>query len=406
MDNDLLEATRLTAAVREALGRGRFLVAKNDMLEAGHEVYAGDAYAVGLHEEWVEYVCARCFTVSSDQLAVSCTQCKRAFYCSVACRDLHRQEDGPGTVAHRWVCEGWRALLPAEEVDVDHAHLRIALEILAQRHAPTSCEDQAGSLSPLPSHCDSAPRRQGGAVASKPSRGGTLAEEFGRLQHQLPNGADGSASTKEQQEGGAEGSALAKAVADAAAYHWCEDVREAVLACGLWAESVSSEELSDAVLLAIRDRVNINGFDCCTDVHLGASIGTCVYLGGATLFNHDCEPNCEVIHGVPSLRIRTTRSVSQEEPLTLAYVHTTDGRAERRKRLRHQYGFECNCRRCAAEAPRTPPTWLLEMHQRGTHYVVAIGVAVGTSGYGGFGCALLGLLMYFVIYCKVLRYPL
>ena len=70
----------------------------------------------------------------------------------------------------------------------------------------------------------------------------------------------------------------------------------------------------------------------------------------ASIFNHSCRPNC--VKFQPSKfnsksEIWTTRSVSKGESFTISYLHPAEQhRALRRKRLRHQFLFTCECERC------------------------------------------------------------
>lgn len=73
-----------------------------------------------------------------------------------------------------------------------------------------------------------------------------------------------------------------------------------------------------------------------------------VYVLLSTM-NHSCEPSAEMLFGDTStVTLKTRRKVSGGEPLTLAYVSTELGVAERREKLRHWF-FECDCARCEAE---------------------------------------------------------
>jgi hypothetical protein len=73
----------------------------------------------------------------------------------------------------------------------------------------------------------------------------------------------------------------------------------------------------------------------------------------ASIFNHSCRPNC--IKFQPSKsnsksEIWTTRHVEKGEPFTISYLHPAEQHGKlRRKRLSHQFLFECACDRCCEE---------------------------------------------------------
>ena len=166
---------------------------------------------------------------------------------------------------------------------------------------------------------------------------------------------------------------------------WCES--RGVRSYALLAELYPPAELSEA----------------------NARFTTGIYLGGATLFNHSCEPNCEVTQAVPSLSVTTTTAVAKGTPLTISYLeHARElGVRPRQARLQAQYGFTCTCARCVADEerlrPRTPWRWLANCHRRGDHYVVAVGMY---AAYVPVPLCILSLVLYFFLWTKVFRFPL
>ena len=138
-------------------------------------------------------------------------------------------------------------------------------------------------------------------------------------------------------------------------------------------------------------------------------MGTALFLGGATLFNHSCSPNCEVEQLMPSLRVATLRDVEAAEPLTVSYLEQVAHMPVRMRqaRLQGQYGFACRCPRCVLELekikPRTPPKWLANCHRRGDHYLVAVAMYAANVPLH---ICFLTLLIYFVMWVRVCRFPL
>ena len=138
--------------------------------------------------------------------------------------------------------------------------------------------------------------------------------------------------------------------------------------------------------------------------------GTGLYLGGATLFNHSCEPNCEVsTQAPPSLTVTTSTTVAKGSALTISYLEPSErmGVRQRQAMLHARYGFTCACVRCVREElelqPRTPWRWLANCHRRGDHYLLAVGMyAAGVPVPACF----FWLVAYFVVWTNVFRFPL
>ena len=372
------QAPRLTglrdAAIKEDVSSGRYLVAKKE-LTAGHCVCdVPKAYVLALHEEWLHGVCAQCHAVAEEQAhTIKCKMCERAFYCSDECKTKHLTEGALGGVPHRHTCAALRLLGPLERQQ-SLVKPRLVVEILARRELAVSAADKAlgADVMSLSSHEPSWPDDDGG----------------------------------EQQREFSE---------------WCDVLRDAIRATK-WGRAMDADELSDNQLYGLLSRVDVNGFDCSAStlaphaqgpfgsaIVASASCGTGIYLEGASFFNHSCEPNCEVTHGMPQLTVSTTIPVAAGAPLTISYIdlhHQMDVRT-RQARLWHQYGFKCTCAVCLAEQeklkPRTPPKWLGNCHRRGDHYVLAVGMyAAGVP----FPMCFLFLGVYFIFWTKVFRFHL
>ncbi|XP_059213662.1 histone-lysine N-methyltransferase SMYD1a [Centropristis striata] len=78
------------------------------------------------------------------------------------------------------------------------------------------------------------------------------------------------------------------------------------------------------------------------------------------LVNHDCWPNCTVIlnHGIQSavssalhsqrrIELRAVGKIAQGEELTVSYVDFLNLSADRQKKLREHFHFECTCKHCS-----------------------------------------------------------
>ena len=285
------------ASVIETEVEGRHLIASTDLV-AGHTVYNGFAYATAIYDEFVQHVCACCFSIAHEPNAFAhhCRQCSRVFYCSDACRRMHREDGAPGVAPHRLVCPALQKFQAIEQMG-SLIKARLIIEILAQQyHSPTAGgEEERADLARLVCHV--------------PDSSWILDEE-----------------------------------SDA----WLGGLRDAVAACA-WAGHVPASELTDVALLSTVDKVDTNGFDCKMHETGGESIGIGLYLRGVTLLNHSCAPNCHISHRLPTLCVIAQRAVAAGEALTIAYVDVTADRADRRERLAADYAFECACARCVAE---------------------------------------------------------
>ena len=95
---------------------------------------------------------------------------------------------------------------------------------------------------------------------------------------------------------------------------------------------------------------------------LGAlPVGCGIYPGGASMLNHDCDPNSQSYWspaadseegdgpGYALLTVRTTRAVRAGTPLSISYVAELQPRDVRREELRGTFYFDCACRRCSGE---------------------------------------------------------
>lgn len=74
------------------------------------------------------------------------------------------------------------------------------------------------------------------------------------------------------------------------------------------------------------------------NVSLGAALDLL-----ASLMNHDCEPNAFVIFEGRELRLRSQRPIARGEEITITYVTPGFGVSKRRKELKNNYYFDCQC---------------------------------------------------------------
>ncbi|XP_076755179.1 protein-lysine N-methyltransferase SMYD4 [Xylocopa sonorina] len=82
------------------------------------------------------------------------------------------------------------------------------------------------------------------------------------------------------------------------------------------------------------------------------------FIGGGlyptiSLFNHSCNPGIIRYFVGTTIVVRAIRSISAGEEISENYgpIFTTTPEAERKRKLRWQYWFDCNCEACAAHWP-------------------------------------------------------
>ena len=296
---------------------GRHLVA-SCKLPAGYSVYSGTAHAAAIYDEYTERVCAHCLKIArnGETYPFKCRSCNLVYYCSEDCQRGDRQRH------NELMCPALQKLAPILESGYDIVKARLILQILAQLY-----DDDEPSLR----------------------------NEIAELHLHEPMEKMG----------------LHSAASDA----FCDGLRSAIAACK-WSKSVPPSALTNAEFLKWASIIDTNGFDCKTKETDGNSIGIGIYLNGATLFNHSCDPNCKVYHSMPELYITTTRPVAKGEALTFAYIDVKQDRITRRDRLLESYSFECRCPRCVKEE-EVALEW--ERLAQVGPWLVAVGAALVTT---------------------------
>ena len=93
----------------------------------------------------------------------------------------------------------------------------------------------------------------------------------------------------------------------------------------------------------------------CTEDEAPTSIGNALFLNHSCL-NHSCKPNAEVVGGLADtndtrIRIVASKSIKKGEEICISYIDHPNKKAveERRKELKGQYLFQCNCEKCLNE---------------------------------------------------------
>uniref|UniRef100_H3C8T2 [histone H3]-lysine(4) N-trimethyltransferase n=1 Tax=Tetraodon nigroviridis TaxID=99883 RepID=H3C8T2_TETNG len=90
--------------------------------------------------------------------------------------------------------------------------------------------------------------------------------------------------------------------------------------------------------------INCNGFTVSDQRGLQA-VGVGLFPN-LCLVNHDCWPNCTVILNHGKIELRSLGKIAEGEELTVAYVDFLNLSEERRRLLKTQYFFDCQCEHC------------------------------------------------------------
>uniref|UniRef100_A0A3Q3JYA8 [histone H3]-lysine(4) N-trimethyltransferase n=1 Tax=Monopterus albus TaxID=43700 RepID=A0A3Q3JYA8_MONAL len=272
-----------SAVLFDAGKKGRGLKANKD-LSAGEVVFAEPSFSAVVFDSLATQVCHSCFRRQAK--LHRCAQCRFAYYCDrtcqTACWDEHKQECG----AIRKM-----GMVPKENV-------RLAARMLWRLHKDTGIvsDSQLVSVDQLEDH-----------VADLPE-------------------AD-----------------LKQLKTDVHSFlkYW----------------SHGSQQHSVDYISNIFGIIKCNGFTLSDQKGLQAvGVGLFPNLG---LVNHDCWPNCTVIlnHGNQSavnsalhsqrrIELRALETIPNGEELTVSYVDFLDLSADRKKKLRDRFFFECTCEHC------------------------------------------------------------
>jgi hypothetical protein len=79
----------------------------------------------------------------------------------------------------------------------------------------------------------------------------------------------------------------------------------------------------------------------------GTVLGSCLEPFAA-LMNHSCDPNSAFFFEGPVLRVRSTKTITAGEELTISYTDPTESFDFRQKQLSNYY-FICKCKKCEKE---------------------------------------------------------
>ncbi|XP_055438046.1 histone-lysine N-methyltransferase SMYD3 isoform X1 [Bubalus kerabau] len=132
-----------------------------------------------------------------------------------------------------------------------------------------------------------------------------------------------------------------------------EDKREGLRQLALTFQHFMREEIQDASQLPPSfdifeafAKVICNSFTICNAEMQEVGVGL---YPSMSLLNHSCDPNCSIVFNGPHLLLRAVRDIEAGEELTICYLDMLMTSEERRKQLRDQYCFDCDCFRCQTQ---------------------------------------------------------
>lgn len=129
------------------------------------------------------------------------------------------------------------------------------------------------------------------------------------------------------------------------------DKEHAALASAFVAAGVTNQQTLELLLPLSRYRrllgaAQLNAFEL--RLSHGAVVSA-LLPGVASCFNHSCEPNVLISCGESThVAFVAGGEVCAGAELLINYVDYDSSREDRRHLLRHKYGFDCNCVRCAS----------------------------------------------------------
>ncbi|XP_034997391.1 histone-lysine N-methyltransferase SMYD1a [Hippoglossus stenolepis] len=273
-----------SAALFDAGKKGRGLEATKE-LSAGEVVFTEPSFAAVVFDSFFSQVCHSCFRRQAD--LHRCAQCKFAHYCDrtcqTACWDEHKQECG----AIRKIGKA-----PGE-------HVRLAARVLWRIHKSTglASDSQLISVDQLQDHVSDLPEDD-----------------------------------------------LKQLKADVNTF------------LGYWSHGRKKHSADD--ISHIFGIIKCNGFTLSDQRGLQA-VGVGLFPN-LCLVNHDCWPNCTVIlnHGNQSalssalhsqrrIELRALEKIPEGVELSVSYVDFLNLSADRQKKLKEHFHFECTCDHCS-----------------------------------------------------------
>ncbi|KAM9841331.1 histone-lysine N-methyltransferase Smyd1-like [Aulostomus maculatus] len=268
----------------DAEKKGRGLRATKE-LSAGEVVFSEPSFSAVVFDSMASQVCHNCFRHQAN--LHRCAQCKFAHYCNRTCQTASWDE-------HKQECGAIRKIIMAPS-----ANVRLAARVLWRIHKDSGImrDSQLISVEQLHDNVHYLPE-----------------EDLKQLKAEVENFLE----------------------------YW---------SCG-------RKQHSADYILHIFGIIKSNGFTMSDQRGLQA-VGVGLFPN-LCLVNHDCWPNCTVVlnHGNQSavssalhsqirIEVRALSKIPEGEELTVGYVDFLDLSADRQKKLKEHFHFECMCEHCS-----------------------------------------------------------
>lgn len=116
-----------------------------------------------------------------------------------------------------------------------------------------------------------------------------------------------------------------------------------------------SDRFQPKLVFQVYCRILINSVEITDDFQ--ESIGTGLFLALSSI-DHSCRPNANVVFKGRSVEVRALESIPAQalENTRITYISSLYNTTERRKILKEQFYFTCNCRFCVDDCPSLAPT--------------------------------------------------
>jgi SET and MYND domain-containing protein len=278
-----------------APGRGRYMVAKDDM-KAGDHVVRSFPYCYAVCDEVKEYTCQYCFNDQArtrETLRYPCTDCNQTWYCSQACMKKDSKQ-------HNIECKTLGTFF--KEVHWEDPGNRTEVKLLLRTLSRRTLERRKIKLP------------QDHFYANERLK----FDDFFRLTHDRKH----------------YGPELLESLQGIVDYVKSLDTS--------WLSDITEHQLLDVVLKTRNNMFNVFRSS-------SISLGWGVYVE-ASLFNHSCQPNVCLFRmpDTPAFQFLAINDIKKGEELNVTYLGYGD-LEHRRSHLLEHYFFKCDCVRCREE---------------------------------------------------------
>ena len=355
----LLEGNQSVKLLSDA-ERGRYLVAKTSLRD-GDTVMQCKSYERGVLGSHKKRVCAHCFKDNGQRLRVHCPDCSQCWYCDESCLEKHRAGQDHSSLQ----CQVLGSFGSAKFNGDMESIVRILLSVLAKANEngvnqPSSSSSSSKDNFKCSSSFDYFANLQSHADDLLPKSLKDLKKAALFLKKQLERCNTGAREVHyslddlvhhaSRIESNCFGIFVEHSRRKGKDTKLADEERETT-ETGETGEEVPPEEKEEKISEAPEQvEAAVDGEkETHWEEERSTLIGREVYLE-ASMFNHSCEPNCEMSRSSGNCEIKCTRDVKEGEELTISYIDESQCRSHRRQALLRNYHFHCQCSKCDAES--------------------------------------------------------